>query len=163
MHEVWDWEGGGGVAWVRGLVCDDRGGRVVLLDRIQRDRHGSDVWEWQLFAPKGRGGLRLRAFGRCGASVSFWVRLSQLGGRTVPLLPVFPHFCCGGCGACHETTARAARLEQGFPVTLIRLVSNASVFREYQRDNPEGSATPLRMKGRKGYVRVEACWEGFGV
>ena len=54
---------------------------------------------------------------------------------------------------CHETTARAARLEQGFLVTLVRLVSNASAFQGYRRGILEGFATPLPMKGRKGYVR----------
>ena len=51
---------------------------------------------------------------------------------------------------CHETTARAARLERGFLVTLVRLVSNAQVSQEYRRDILEGFATLLQMKGQRG-------------
>ena len=54
---------------------------------------------------------------------------------------------------CHETTARAARLEQGVLVTLVQLASNARVFLGYRRGTLEGSATPLQMKGRMGFVR----------
>ena len=36
---------------------------------------------------------------------------------------------------CHETTARAARLEREFLVTLVRLVSNVRVFREVRCDS----------------------------
>ena len=57
---------------------------------------------------------------------------------------------------CHETMARAARLEQGVLVTLVRLVSNALVFQEYRLDNLEDSATPLLTKGRTGCVLDEA-------
>ena len=57
---------------------------------------------------------------------------------------------------CHETTARAARLEQEILVTLVRLVSNASVFLEYQLGILKDSATPLLQKGRKDCVLDEA-------
>ena len=57
---------------------------------------------------------------------------------------------------CHETTARAARLEQEFLVTLRRLVSNVPVSRGYRRGSLADSATLLRRKGQRGYVRGEA-------
>ena len=57
---------------------------------------------------------------------------------------------------CHETTARAARRERGVLVTLVRLVSNALVFREYRLGSLEGSATLPQRKGRKGCVLDEA-------
>ena len=57
---------------------------------------------------------------------------------------------------CHETTARAARLEQGLLVTLVRLASNAQVFQGYRHGILEDSATPLLMKGWMGFVRGEA-------
>ena len=60
---------------------------------------------------------------------------------------------------CHETTTRAARLEQGFLVTLLRPASNVRVFQGYRHDTLEGSATPLPMKGRTGFVHDEAWWE----
>ena len=58
---------------------------------------------------------------------------------------------------CHETTARAARLEQGFPVTLMSIE-----FVELQ--DGLGSqldvvlvvATLPQVKGQRGCVRVEA-------
>ena len=57
---------------------------------------------------------------------------------------------------CHETTTRAARLEQGIPVTLIRLASNVQVSQGFWRGSPEGFATLPLMKGQTGFVRVEA-------
>ena len=57
---------------------------------------------------------------------------------------------------CHETTARAARLEREVLVTLVRLVSNALVSQEYQLGSLEDSATLLQKKGRKGCVLDEA-------
>ena len=53
-------------------------------------------------------------------------------------------------------TARAARREREFPVTLVLLVSNARVSREYRRDNLEDFATLPQMKGPRGFVRGEA-------
>ena len=57
---------------------------------------------------------------------------------------------------CHETTARAARLEWGGSVTLIWLVSNALVYQGCRLGTPEDSATLLQKKGQKGFVRGEA-------
>jgi hypothetical protein len=57
---------------------------------------------------------------------------------------------------CHETTARAARLERGFPVTLIRLVSNVRVSREFRLGTLEDFATLPRMKGQTGCALDEA-------
>ena len=73
--------------------------------------------------------------------------LSRFGALKVRFLP-----------ACHETTARAVRLEQGCSVTLVRLASNVRVFRGYRRGTLEGSATPLQGKGRKGFVHGAARW-----
>ena len=58
---------------------------------------------------------------------------------------------------CHETTAHAARLEQGVPVTLRRL--GFSGLRDVQvsrRDAAVTAATPLPKKGQKGCVLGEA-------
>ena len=60
------------------------------------------------------------------------------------------------CVPCHETTARAARLEQGNLVTLVRLVSNARVSQGFRHGILGDSATLPRLKGRRGFVRVEA-------
>ena len=60
---------------------------------------------------------------------------------------------------CHETTARAARLERGFPVTLVRLVSNVRSSREFRLGILEDFATLPQMKGQTGCVLDEACWQ----
>ena len=60
---------------------------------------------------------------------------------------------------CHETTARAALLEQGFLVTLVRLVSNVQVCQGCQSDSLGGFATLPLKKGQKGVVLVGAWWE----
>ena len=57
---------------------------------------------------------------------------------------------------CHETTARAARPECEFLVTLVRLVSNALVSQGYRHGNLEGFATLPQRKGQRGSVRGEA-------
>ena len=61
--------------------------------------------------------------------------------------------------SCHETTARAARLERGFLVTLIRLASNVRVYRVFRLGTLEDFATLPQMKGRTGYALDEACWQ----
>ena len=43
-----EYEGRGGVAWVRRLVCDNRGGQAVLLYSIQWDRDGDDCRDGHL-------------------------------------------------------------------------------------------------------------------
>ena len=57
---------------------------------------------------------------------------------------------------CHETTARAARLEQEICVTLVRPVSNALYVQEFRPDILGDSATLPQKKGLKGFVRGEA-------
>ena len=59
---------------------------------------------------------------------------------------------------CHKTTARAARLEQGFLVTLVRLVSNVRVSQGSQHDSLVSFATLPRKKGQMDCVRAEAWW-----
>ena len=58
-----------------------------------------------------------------------------------------------GCLYCHETTARAARLEQEFLVTLMRLASNVQVFQGFRRGSLGDFATLPQMKGRRGFIR----------
>ena len=53
----------------------------------------------------------------------------------------------------HETTARAARLEQGLLVTLVLPASNVHGVQGFRRDSPADSATLPRTKGRTGVVR----------
>ena len=67
------------------------------------------------------------------------------------------HMSKKASGMCHETTARAARLEQGFPVTLIRPDSNVQVFLGFRRDILEDFATLPRMKGQRGSVH-DVAW-----
>ena len=57
---------------------------------------------------------------------------------------------------CHETTARAARLEQGFLVTLVRPVSNVQVSWGFLHNILSGFATLPQLKGQRGFVHVEA-------
>ena len=57
---------------------------------------------------------------------------------------------------CHETTARAARLEQGVLVTLVKPVSNVRVFQGFRHGTREGCATLPQMKGQMGFVHDEA-------
>ena len=60
---------------------------------------------------------------------------------------------------CHKMTARAARLEQGFPVTLKWIGYVGLRGRPVsQRDAVSAVATLPRMKGQKGFVRVGAWW-----
>ena len=59
-------------------------------------------------------------------------------------------------GRCHETTAHAARLERGSLVTLIRLVSNARVSREFRLGTLGDFATLPQMKGQTDCVLDEA-------
>ena len=61
--------------------------------------------------------------------------------------------------ACHETTARAARLERRIRVTLVRLASNVRVSQGFPRDSLEGFATLLQKKGQMGSALDEA-WCG---
>ena len=51
---------------------------------------------------------------------------------------------------------RAARLEQGFLVTLVWLASNVLVSQGFRHDSRIDFATLPRMKGPIGVVRVEA-------
>ena len=60
------------------------------------------------------------------------------------------------CSWCHETTARAARLERSGSVTQVRPVSNGLVVQGFWRDILEDSATLPPMKGPRGFVRGEA-------
>ena len=58
---------------------------------------------------------------------------------------------------CHETTARAARLEQGVPATLKWIgFSVLRGERGSQLDAVSTVATPLQEKGQRGVVRGEA-------
>ena len=74
------------------------------------------------------------------------------------LLPLPQHYHTGHSTAidCHETMARAARLERRVLVTLIRPVSNVQFFQGFLHDILIGFATLLQMKGLKGFVRGEA-------
>ena len=56
-------------------------------------------------------------------------------------------------------TARAARLEREFLVTLVRLVSNVQVFQGFLHDILADLATLPQLKGQRGFVRVEAWWK----
>ena len=54
---------------------------------------------------------------------------------------------------CHETTARAARLEQGFLVTLVRLASNVRGVQGFRLDILEDSATLPPRRGLRDSIR----------
>ena len=53
-------------------------------------------------------------------------------------------------------TTRAARLERGSSVTLVRLVSTVLVVRGFRLDSLGDFATLPLMKGPKGFVHGEA-------
>ena len=52
---------------------------------------------------------------------------------------------------CHETTARAARLERGSSVTFVPPVSTVLTVQGFRRDSLEGFATLPLMKGQKDF------------
>ena len=64
---------------------------------------------------------------------------------------------------CHETTARAARLERGVSVTLRQIgFSGLLDVPGSQHDVASAAATPLRTKGQRGFV-LGGAWRRVDV